>query len=149
MIRVSNTLLFWIFVFVYNCQKTLYFSGVYAFDSTILECYYELSFSTVNEYKVQNLRTSEQEGQEMVKTKLINKASGIGKDSGKPWYRVTLAADHTDGSRSVGDFFVSPEVGSKFSAIQLDADVYITAELDQHLHFQIADVRSASSNVTK
>lgn len=79
----------------------------------------------------------------MVKKKLINKASGIGKDSGKPWYRVTLAADHTDGSRSVGDFFVSPEVGAKFSSIAIDSAVYITAELDSQLHFGISDVRNA------
>lgn len=78
----------------------------------------------------------------MLKTKLINRASGIGKDSGKPWARLTLAADHTDGTRSVADFFVTSEVGSKAAAIPLDTPVYISATLDDHLHFAISDIRA-------
>ena len=79
----------------------------------------------------------------MVKCKLLNKASGIGKDSGKPWCRLTLGADHADGSRSVSDFFVAPEVATKVASIPLDAAVYITAELDSNLHFNISDIRNA------
>lgn len=79
----------------------------------------------------------------MTKLKLLNRASGIGKDSGKPWARATFAADHADGTRSVADFFVSPEIGAKLSAIPLDTYVYVSAELDQHLHFNISDIRNA------
>ena len=79
----------------------------------------------------------------MLKTKLVNKASGIGKESGRPWCRVTLAADHSDGTRSVADFFVAPEIATKLAAIPLDSAVYITTELDQNLHFAISDIRSA------
>lgn len=81
----------------------------------------------------------------MVKCKLLNKACGIGKESGKPWCRLTLGADHTDGTRSVADFFVSPEIATKIATIPLDSAVYITAELDANMHFNISDIRSAET----
>lgn len=77
----------------------------------------------------------------MTKLKLLNRASGIGKDSGKPWARATFAADHADGTRSVADFFVTPDIGAKLAGMQLDAPVYVSVELDSNLHFQISDVR--------
>lgn len=81
----------------------------------------------------------------MIKVRLLNKAQGIGKTSGRPWCRLTLAADHNDGSRVVNDFFVNPEVATKVSSIPLDSLVYISAELDSNLHFNVADIRVAET----
>lgn len=81
----------------------------------------------------------------MVKLKLLNRATGIGKESGKAWARATFGCDHSDGTRSVADFFVTPEIGAKLSGIPLDTNVYVSAELDQNLHFNISDVRSAET----
>lgn len=79
----------------------------------------------------------------MVKVKLINKAQGIGKESGKPWCRVTVASDLADGSRAVSDFFVGPAIAVKVSSLPLDSAVYVSADLDDRLHFTISDIRSA------
>lgn len=49
----------------------------------------------------------------MIKTRLINKANGIGKDSGKPWCRITLASDKQDGTRVVSDFWCNQAVADK------------------------------------
>jgi len=81
----------------------------------------------------------------MIKVRLLNKAQGIGKESGRPWCRLTLAADHSDGSRVVNDFFVNPDVATKVASIPLDSAVYITAELDANLHFNVADIRVAET----
>lgn len=77
----------------------------------------------------------------MLKTILLNKANGVSKTTGKPWARVTLGCDHTDGSRSVSEFFISPEVYAKISGIKLDSYVYVTSDLDQDLHYSISDIR--------
>lgn len=79
----------------------------------------------------------------MLKAKLLNKARGIGKDSGRPWCRITISADKADGSRSVNDFFVAQDIATKIDSIPLDANIYVTADLDENLHFSISDVRSA------
>lgn len=81
----------------------------------------------------------------MVKVKLLNRAQGIGKDSGKPWCRVTLASDKTDGTRVVSDFWCNQNVANKVSSIPLDTYVYVSAELDDALHFQISDVRTGDT----
>lgn len=82
----------------------------------------------------------------MIKFKLLNKARGVGKESGKPWYRITLAADHGDGTRAVTDFFVSSEIAEKIDPIPLDASVFISAALDEYLRFSIIDVRPADKS---
>ena len=81
----------------------------------------------------------------MIKVKLLNRAQGIGKDSHKPWCRITLGSDLSDGSRAVGDFFVGPEVAMKVASLPLDTFVYVSADLDDRLHFSIVDVRSAET----
>lgn len=83
----------------------------------------------------------------MVKLRLLNKASGISKASGKPWTRITLGSDHSDGSRSVADFFVTPEIAAKLVGISLDSQIYVHAELDDKLHFGISDIRSSDSSM--
>lgn len=77
----------------------------------------------------------------MLKTRLINKASGLGKESGKPWCRITLASDKADGTRAVADFWCNQAVADKIARIPLDSYVYVTAELDDALHFNISDLR--------
>ena len=76
--------------------------------------------------------------------KLVNKASGIS-SKGTPWCRITLACDHSDGSRSISGFFVSSEVAAKTAKIPLDTTVYVSATLDEKLHFQINDIRAVDS----
>lgn len=83
----------------------------------------------------------------MVKIKLISKASGISAKSGKPWCRVTFGADQDDGTRNISEFFVNPEVAAKVASIQLDSTVYVSAGLDNKLHFEITDIQSA--NISK
>lgn len=83
----------------------------------------------------------------MVKLKLLNKSSGLSKTSGKPWTRITLGCDHSDGSRSVADFFVTPEIAAKLASISLDSQIYVHAELDDRLHFGISDIRSTESSI--
>lgn len=80
----------------------------------------------------------------MKKVKLINKSNGVGKESRKPWCRITLSCDAMDGTRSVSDFFVSPSVAAKVASINLDSEVYIQADLDENLHFNISDIREVS-----
>lgn len=82
----------------------------------------------------------------MSKFKLLNRASGVNKETGRPWCRVTLGCDRNDGSRSVADFFVAPELSSKLSGIPLDAFVYVSAYLDQALHFAISDIRPVEAS---
>ena len=77
----------------------------------------------------------------MLKTRLINKASGLGKDSGKPWCRITLASDKADGPRAIADFWCNQMVANKVAQIPVDSLVYVTAELDEGLHFSVSDVR--------
>lgn len=77
----------------------------------------------------------------MVKVKLLNRFSGVGKDSGKPYCRITLASDKADGTRAVGEFWCNTTVASKVASIPLDSNVYVSAELDDSLHFSISDVR--------
>lgn len=77
----------------------------------------------------------------MLKTKLINKANGIGKESGKPWCRITLASDRSDGSRAIADFWCNPTVANKVAQIPIDSFIYVIAELDESLHFSVFDVR--------
>lgn len=81
----------------------------------------------------------------MIKVKLLNCAQGIGKDSGKPWCRVTFASDKVDGTRSVSDFWCNQTVANKVSAIPLDSYVFVSAELDVDLHFSISDIRPADT----
>lgn len=81
----------------------------------------------------------------MIKVKLVNCAQGIGKDSGKPWCRVTLASDKADGTRAISDFWCNQTVANKVAMIPLDSLVYVTAELDDSLHYNISDVRLADS----
>lgn len=81
----------------------------------------------------------------MVKVKLINRFAGIGKDSGKPYCRITLACDKADGTRAVGEFWCNTTVANKVAGIPLDSQVYVTAELDDSLHYNISDVRLADS----
>lgn len=83
----------------------------------------------------------------MLRAKLINKANGVGKDSGKPWCRITLASDKMDGTRAVGDFWCNQIVSAKVANISIDTLVYVTTELDESLHFNIVDIRTA--DVTK
>lgn len=90
-----------------------------------------------------NLRGKE--NARMVKVKLLNRAQGIGKDSGKPWCRVTLASDKSDGTRAVYDFWCNPNVASKVATIKLDSEVYVSAEIDADLHFGISDIRPAET----
>ncbi len=81
----------------------------------------------------------------MIKVKLLNCAQGIGKDSGKPWCRVTLASDKSDRTRVVSDFWCNQTVANKVSSIPLDSYVFVSAELDADLHFNVSDVRLADS----
>lgn len=81
----------------------------------------------------------------MVKVKLINRFSGIGKDSGKPYCRVTLASDKPDETRVVGDFWLNPSVASKVATIKLDSEVYVSADIDANLHFSVSDTRPADT----
>ncbi len=81
----------------------------------------------------------------MVKVKLINRFSGVGKDSGKPYCRITLASDKVDGTRAVGEFWCNTTVANKVASIPLDSQVYVSAELDDSLHFGISDIRLADS----
>lgn len=81
----------------------------------------------------------------MVKVKLLNRFSGIGKDSGRPYCRITLASDKSDGSRIVADFWCNQTVANKVAGLPLDASVYVSAELDDALHFNISDIRLADS----
>ena len=82
----------------------------------------------------------------MVKVKLVNRAQGIGKESGKPWCRVTLASDKADGTRVVSDFWCNPNVATKVANIKLDSEVYVSAEIDADLHFGISDIRLADTS---
>lgn len=81
----------------------------------------------------------------MVKLKLVNCLQGIGKESGKPWCRITLASDKADGTRVVSEFWCNPTVANKVAMIPLDSQVYISAEMDDSLHFNISDVRTADT----
>lgn len=81
----------------------------------------------------------------MIKVKMVNKAHGVGKDSGKPWCRITLASDKTDGTRAMSDFWCNEVVANKVAGIPLDSYVYVSAELDAALHFNISDIRTVDS----
>lgn len=81
----------------------------------------------------------------MVKVKLINCFAGIGKDSGKPYCRITLASDKDDGTRVVADFWCNQTVANKVAMIPLDSQVYVSAEVDAELHFNISDIRLADA----
>lgn len=81
----------------------------------------------------------------MIKVKLVNCMQGIGKDSGKPYCRVTLASDRTDGTRAISDFWCNQTIANKVATIPLDSYVYVSAELDDALHFNISDIRTAET----
>ena len=82
----------------------------------------------------------------MLKVKLVNKAKGNNKDTGKPWCRITLSVDKADGNRVIEGFWCNETVASKIKDIPLDAYVYVMAELDENLHFGISDIRPADVN---
>ena len=76
----------------------------------------------------------------MNKIKMLNFQQGVGKESGRPWSRITLSCDSENG-RSVADFFVSPEVAAKAATIPFDSTVIVESSLDQKLHFAISDIK--------
>ena len=79
----------------------------------------------------------------MIKVKLLNCIKGVGRDTGKPWCKLTLASTKADGTRVVSDFWCNQTIASKAAFIPLDSQVYISAEIDESLHFAISDIRSA------
>lgn len=77
----------------------------------------------------------------MTKFKLLAKLSGVGKDSGKAWYRIFLRS--TEGV--IKDFFISEKVWTIMAkdAIEIDDEVLITCELDANMHFAITIIEKA------
>jgi len=81
----------------------------------------------------------------MIKVKLLNCIKGVGRDTGKPWCKLTLASNKSDGTRVVSDFWCNQTIASKAALIPLDSQVYISAEIDESLHFAISDIRLADA----
>lgn len=79
----------------------------------------------------------------MTKVKLVNCIRGVGRESGKPWCKLTLASTKADGTRVISDFWCNQTIASKAALIPLDSQVYVSAELDETLHFAISDIRLA------
>ncbi len=80
----------------------------------------------------------------MIKFKLLSKTSGVGKTSGKAWYRVYLRADD-NGESVIKDFFVSETVWNDMNknGVSVDDSVYVTCALDGKLHFIIEMIEKA------
>lgn len=81
----------------------------------------------------------------MLKARLINRSNGISKSSGKAWCKISLASDKADGARIIQEFWCNPQLAAKVATIPVDSYVYVTAELDDSLHFNIADLRVVDS----
>lgn len=65
-----------------------------------------------------------------------------GEKNGRKWYRATIKGHLADGSPTLTDLWLLPEVGDKMKALGLieDCDILVACGLDDFLRFQIVDV---------
>lgn len=82
----------------------------------------------------------------MKKARLIAVNVGVSKD-GRRYGMVNLRTKSETGSRTK-DFFVSPEIAEKVLNME-DTDVYVSAELNDRLGFEISDIKPVPTTATR
>ena len=71
-----------------------------------------------------------------------------GEKNGRKWYRGTFKGHLPDGSPTLTELWLLPDVGDKLKALGLieDCDLLVACGLDDFLRFQIVDVMPADED---
>lgn len=86
----------------------------------------------------------------MGRFRLLNFRTGVSQKTNREYAQISLMSMGAD-SRKIADFFVEPAVLQKAlqGGAKLDSVVYISVELDDSLHYQITDIRPATTSSVK
>ena len=80
----------------------------------------------------------------MFNARFLNSSEGIGKNSGKAWYRTQLLCDTVEGGVCAADFFVDQKVFNVTKTLQPMDAIKVSCGMSNNGHMTIRGIQAAT-----